>query len=107
MWVRHLLTTKSHESWVQALALRYDQFHADDIVELCVMCHEEIHLRYVPYIKRMTYGAGIAIANMTEAQVTRNVQTLREVCANLLKTGYTVRKSIVNDYYKQVTNRRR
>lgn len=100
MWVRHLLTTQAQASWVQALAIRYDQFHADDIVLLCIMCHEEMHLRYMPHIKLMTHGVGIPIAHMSEARVKRNIQLLRDRCVSLLRNGFVVRKSIINDYYK-------
>lgn len=99
MWVRHLLDAKPHEPWVQKLALRYDQFHPDDIVELCVMCHDEIHKRYEPLIKRMTYFSGRSIGSMTETEVARNTKFLRDVCKDLLKNGFTVRKSIIDDYY--------
>ena len=97
MFVRHLLTTKASELWVQALAARYNQFHADDIVPLCVMCHSEMHVRYLPYIRIITL-LGCPIRHMTEPQVTRHIAELRKRCARILKDGFVVRKGIQDDY---------
>ncbi len=100
MFVRHLLEAHPNAEWVQALALRYNEFHPDDVVPLCVMCHAEVHQRYLPHIKNMTFGIGLPIAKMSEARVMRNIANLRKLCAGFLQGGFLVRKSIVDEYYQ-------
>jgi hypothetical protein len=98
MFVRHLMTTQSSQLWVQKLAARYDLFHADDIVPLCIMCHREVHVRYLTYILGITKYQGRAIRDMTEKEVTRHTNNLRKKCQSLVKSGFTVRKEIQNEH---------
>ncbi len=99
MWVRHLLDYQPDQPWVHALAARYHEFRPEDCVHLCIMCHEEIHARYLPYIKDISFYQRVKIGEMNEGQVARHTAVLREMCTKLLKTGFTVRKRIIDEYY--------
>lgn len=98
MFIRHLLAAKPSELWVQKLAARYALFHTDDIVPLCVMCHEEMHRRYLPYIRAITYHTRFPIAAMGESQVSRYINELRKRCARIVRDGFPVRKGIQDAY---------
>lgn len=83
---------------MQQLAARYHQFHPDDVVPLCVLCHTEMHLRYLPYIRAITYQSARPISTMVEPQVKHYIAELRKRCARILRDGFVVRKGIQDDY---------
>lgn len=97
--MRHLLAARPRELWIQLLAARYHEFHPDDVVPLCIMCHNEMHQRYLPYIQRITFLTGRRVSWFTETETRQYIAHLRTFCKRVLTDGFVVRKEIVTDYY--------
>ncbi len=105
MFARHLIDAHPAKLWVQKLAARYHAFLAEDVIDLCIMCHEEMHQLYLPYIRAITYGAGRRVQDFNEQEVANYKAHLSKFCLRKIKEGFTVRKSIVTDYYKEEAER--
>ena len=105
MFARHLMDAHPDQLWVQRLSARYHAFLPEDIIELCIMCHTEMHQLYLPYIRAITYQTARRVSQFSEMDVKNYKAQLSKLCLKRVKTGFTVRKSIVTLYYKEAAAR--
>lgn len=83
MWMRHFKHKKKSQTF-QGFKAVYKMFRKDDVVDLCINHHEEIHQLYLPVIREWAAQRG-PCKDWTWQQAYELIAFLRVCCDNWLK----------------------
>lgn len=84
MWVRHFAHKRRRPTY-RRYALRYAEFHPQDVVAICSWHHEEIHLLYLSIINKHRDRNLVPLRDWTWEQAHALIDELVDFCDRWLK----------------------